>query len=173
MYPKAYLDYLVHFHGDRDYFECHEVLEEHWKEDPPGKRKAYWVGLIQLSVGLYHYRRENWNGAERMIENAISICSQEKDALASLGLHPESLLELMRKTALAIEQKRPYESISLPVADEELLKQAKSHCIENGMTWGNPSNLADASLVHRHSARDRSDVIAERNRSLLQKKKNR
>lgn len=32
MYPAEYLEYLVYFHADRDYFECHEILEEYWKE---------------------------------------------------------------------------------------------------------------------------------------------
>ncbi|MCD2486520.1 DUF309 domain-containing protein, partial [Staphylococcus aureus] len=50
MYPKAYIDYLVEFHATRDYFECHEILEEYWKEDPPKKRKRYWVGFIELAV---------------------------------------------------------------------------------------------------------------------------
>ncbi len=39
MYPNAYLDYLVYFHGHRDYFECHEVLEEYWKKDQAGKKR--------------------------------------------------------------------------------------------------------------------------------------
>ncbi len=62
MYPKAYIDYLVEFHATRDYFECHEILEEYWKEDPPKKRKRYWVGFIQLAVALYHHRRQNTAG---------------------------------------------------------------------------------------------------------------
>ena len=33
-YPEAYTDYLCYFHGARDYFECHEVMEEYWKEHP-------------------------------------------------------------------------------------------------------------------------------------------
>lgn len=52
LYPKAYIDYLVYFHGLRDYFECHEVLEEHWKKDDKAERKKYWVGLIQIAVAL-------------------------------------------------------------------------------------------------------------------------
>lgn len=32
LYPTAYIKYLFHFHTDRDYFECHELLEEHWKQ---------------------------------------------------------------------------------------------------------------------------------------------
>ncbi|MFZ3196347.1 MAG: DUF309 domain-containing protein, partial [Bacillus mycoides] len=27
MYPTEYIQFLIHFHGDYDYFECHEILE--------------------------------------------------------------------------------------------------------------------------------------------------
>lgn len=32
MYPPEYIEFLYHFHCDRDYFECHEILEELWKK---------------------------------------------------------------------------------------------------------------------------------------------
>ena len=36
MYPTEYIQFLIHFHGDYDYFECHEILEEYWKTKPRG-----------------------------------------------------------------------------------------------------------------------------------------
>ncbi len=86
MYPKAYIDYLVEFHATRDYFECHEILEEFWKEDPPKKRKRYWVGFIQLAVALYHHRRQNTAGAKRLMANSIRILQAEHRAVEDLGL---------------------------------------------------------------------------------------
>ncbi len=57
MYAKAYIEYLAHFHGTRDYFECHEVLEEHWKAVDPKNRSSVWVLLIQIAVSMYHARQ--------------------------------------------------------------------------------------------------------------------
>ena len=74
-YPKAYILYLVHFHGDRDYFECHEILEEHWKEMDPKDRMSHWVGLIQIAVAVYHERRENRQGAIRTLTKATNNLS--------------------------------------------------------------------------------------------------
>lgn len=51
-YPQAYIEYLEYYHGARDYFECHEVLEEYWKENPSSPLSAAWVGLIQLAVAM-------------------------------------------------------------------------------------------------------------------------
>lgn len=73
MYPKPYIDYLVYFHTNRDYFECHEVLEEHWKVADPRHRNVLWVGLIQVAVSLYHHRRSNYVGAERTMKKQFQF----------------------------------------------------------------------------------------------------
>lgn len=78
MYPTEYIQFLIHFHGDYDYFECHETLEEYWKTKPRGNRDNYLVGLIQIAVSLYHQRRSNWNGAEKMMKSAITILEKNK-----------------------------------------------------------------------------------------------
>lgn len=166
MYPNAYIEYLVHFHGNRDYFECHEVLEEHWKEDQPKERKAYWVGLIQIAVGLYHHRRNNWNGAQRMMTNALSILDKEKEALSVLGLDPEKTTMLLRKKVKEIQNKVPYQSIDLPISDKNLLKECIEYCKKHQTPWGSVSDMNDEFLLHKHTRRDRSEVITERKKSL-------
>ncbi|WP_238323048.1 DUF309 domain-containing protein [Gorillibacterium massiliense] len=32
-YDPLYIAFIWHFNGDRDYFECHEVLEELWLQE--------------------------------------------------------------------------------------------------------------------------------------------
>lgn len=91
LYPQAYIEYLLHFHATRDYFECHEVLEEHWKQT----KEHIWIGLIQLAVGMYHYRRGNIAGAKRMVTKAIRACQKEKQAYEALGIHVEQLVSLL------------------------------------------------------------------------------
>lgn len=69
-YPDAYIRYLAEFHGTRDYFECHEILEEYWKEHPGDEQAQLWHGLIQIAVGQYHLRRGNREGARKMLRSA-------------------------------------------------------------------------------------------------------
>ncbi len=64
VYPEAYVAFLHEFHTTRDYFECHEILEEYWKEDPPEQRKEYWVGLIQLAV-LVSSKTGKWKRSKK------------------------------------------------------------------------------------------------------------
>ena len=169
MYPDAYIAYLAHFHGDRDYFECHELLEEYWKSLPDEQRSILWVGLIQIAVSLYHQRRGNFPGADKMMKSAIRILDKERPALANLGLDPVALIDQLMKTSQEIEQQAPYVSIELPIIDEQLIDRCTQWCKEHGMTFCQPSNLSEPLLIHRHTLRDRSEVIRERERSLLAK----
>ncbi len=169
-YPNSYIKYLVHFHGDRDYFECHEELEELWKQDQRGERKQYWVGLIQIAVSLYHHRRNNFQGAIRMMQNAISIIQKEKKQIMSLGLNPEELLRLLKKRVKEIENHDPYYSFNLPIIDSELLSLCEQKCQLLGLNWGMESPLNNLQLIDKHKLRDRNDVIAEREKQKRIKK---
>ncbi len=44
------------------YFECHDTLEELWMETN-GRDRLFLQGLIQVSVGFYHFFNGNYNGA--------------------------------------------------------------------------------------------------------------
>ncbi|WP_246942325.1 DUF309 domain-containing protein [Bacillus pinisoli] len=162
MFPQAYINYLVHFHGDRDYFECHEELEEYWKEDDRDHRKDYWVAFIQVAVSLYHQRRNNFKGSLRMMNNARTILQNEKENVTKLGLHFEKLLSILDQRIAAIELEQPYASISLPITNQTLLTLCQKECEKRGLIWNSASNLNDEYLVHKHKLRDRADVIQER-----------
>lgn len=159
--PEAYIRYLIHFHTDRDYFECHEILEEHWKKD--GHKKV-WVVLIQIAVALYHHRRGNNRGALRMMQKALSLLQKEKEAVGELGLDAEQLFRQLERYMERVAQKKAYESIELPICDETLRKICQTRCEKQGLTWGQASDLNNAYLMHKHKLRDRTEVIAARER---------
>lgn len=170
MYPQPYIDYLVYFHGVRDYFECHEVLEEYWKEKESAERERHWVGFIQIAVALYHHRRGNFTGAEKMMKSAITILMDEKNRVTPLGLDYDKLIETLEGRLEEIHNHFPYHSLNLPVTDEQLLAICSEKCKEKGCSWGSQSDLSNQFLVHKHSVRDRRDVINERKRRLEEKK---
>ncbi|KXZ21962.1 hypothetical protein AXI59_11960 [Bacillus nakamurai] len=173
MYPKAYIGFLAEFHATRDYFECHELLEEYWKESPPKERNMYWVGLIQLAVALYHQRRQNQTGAKRLIASSLRILRSEEQAVRSLGLSYPRLIELIESLSDDIEAGSPYKSVMLPIIDENLKEACLAECRRKGYTWGQNSILTDTFLINKHRLRDRTDVIMERNREIERRKKNR
>jgi len=167
-YPDAYVAYLAEYYGSRDYFECHEIMEEYWKENPESEFTSCWLVLIRLSVSLYHARRGNWKGAVKLIDKA----AREADSrlFDRLGIDGSSLSERLRQ--LAGDWKDPgavYEDIELPITDESLLRAARRRCAELGYAWGIHGLDAGDEVIHRHLTRDRSDVVAARAESAERK----
>lgn len=160
MYPQAFIDYLVYFHADRDYFECHEVLEEYWKSLPKTEKKDLWVGLIQIAVGLYHHRRGNFAGAEKMVSSALQRLTIEE--LESYGFIGQELINRLIVRKQEVQQHKPYTDMDLPLHPAPLLAACEQRCIERGVCWLSPSDFKNQFLLHKHTLRDRSGVIAER-----------
>lgn len=170
LYPKDYIKYLIHFHGDRDYFECHEILEEYWKQTDPGNKESIWVGLILMAVSAYHHRRGNFSGAKRTMEKSKRIFELNAESFTAVGLDYQQLFSLVSDRVEEIQAKVPYRSFSLPINDPVLLKQCSDKCKEQGLIWESESDLSNNEIVHRHKLRDRSNVIDERNKAIAAKK---
>lgn len=166
MIPKALLDYLVYFHAKRDYFECHEVLEEHWKNLESGQNRDVWVGLIQIAVGLYHQRRGNLTGAKKMLTAALTQLAPTE--LEQLGFAGDALRDEISKRVRDIEAGMPYTDLNLPLRPE-LTARCEMQCAAEGIHWLSATDPSDTFLIHKHKLRDRSDVIAERNRRLAER----
>ncbi|WP_308634369.1 DUF309 domain-containing protein [Paenibacillus silvisoli] len=158
-YPAAYESFLYEFHATRDYFECHELLEEYWKEHQGDPLGPTWVGLIQLAVGSYHHRRKNDRGALKMLRQSRERLTAQR--LDELGIDGEALLMLIDAKIAAIESMEPYTDLNIPFVDTELLARGMQIAQADGYLWGAPSRM-DEQLIHRHTLRDRSDVIAAR-----------
>ncbi|MGD7045480.1 DUF309 domain-containing protein [Jeotgalibacillus proteolyticus] len=169
-YPQSYIDYLVHFHGDRDYFECHEILEEYWKENTPMRRDSIWVGWIQLAVALYHQRRNNFSGAGRMINKALEKFRLHYEELKTFGVDSSYFMEQLQELKAAIQAHTPYTSLQLPITDHELNQICLHRSAEKGFQWGKESDLSNQMITDRHRLRDRQDVILLREKELIKRK---
>lgn len=165
-YPEAYVMFLVHFHGDRDYFECHEQLEDYWKEHPESPYRVTWVGLIQSAVGMYHYRRGNIAGAVKSLQGALQ--KFHSGDLLGLGIDAEQWRRRLEETLAKLREEAPapYRDIEIPIQDSKLLDECVRICRRLGFVWGAPSEMDNAELIHRHLRRDRTPIIEERQRRL-------
>ena len=68
-YPELYREGIRLF-NERDFFECHDVLEELWTGTHTEERR-FLQGLIQAAVGLYHFGNGNLGGARKMYRAAV------------------------------------------------------------------------------------------------------
>jgi predicted metal-dependent hydrolase len=88
VYDRLYVEFLYYFNVTRDYFECHEVLEELWLEE--GRNRLY-QGLLQVAVGLYHHENGNISGSKKLLTAALEkLLPYPKE---SLGIDLGKLME--------------------------------------------------------------------------------
>lgn len=153
---QAFQQFLYEFHVTRDYFECHEIFEDLWKDIAPRQKQHELVGFILFATGMYHWRRGNQSGGTRSFHKAYVLLEQavvDKDSFL-MNFDRAKLLQLIRKSEQLCKDGAPYQSVVLPIVDEEFLTVIP-------MSTDNRYPLPDE-IVHKHRLRDRSDVIKER-----------
>lgn len=172
MYPKAYIDFLVLFHGERDYFECHEIMEEFWKQERGSKLSGAWLGLIQVSVSLYHQRRRNFAGARKMLDSAIA--NLQLSDLRELGIDGELFVKLLKDHGVFLnnaDETALYMDLNIPLLDPSLIALCIEECRQRGLQWESSSPMDNDGLVHKHLLRDRSEVMDKRQAALSEKQR--
>lgn len=53
-----------------NFFECHEHLEDAWR-DESGRIRYLYQGILQVGVGFYHQQNGNWKGATSLLRSGI------------------------------------------------------------------------------------------------------
>ena len=51
----------------REFFDCHEVLEDLWRPLPEGDEKTFLQGVLQVAVGYHHLLKGNFIGAKNKL----------------------------------------------------------------------------------------------------------
>jgi uncharacterized protein len=64
-YDERYIEYIQLF-NERYFYDCHEVLEDLWLDDP-GDKKQFYKGLIQFATAFYHLFRKNMPAFEKLL----------------------------------------------------------------------------------------------------------
>lgn len=147
-----FLQYLIHFNDEHDYFECHEVGEEYWKEIAPKDKTHPLTGWIQLAVGMYHWRRSNYPGALRSL-----IRARPKLAQADIwtdGFDREQLTLLLTESIQGVTNREPFRHRDLP-----LLPGALSQALDQQKASYIPPVNDAYYLMHKHRLRDRTEII--------------
>ncbi len=58
-----------------EYWECHETLEDIWKEEPEDVRYLY-QGILLVAVGLLHLQCHNHHGAFAKLESGLDLLAR-------------------------------------------------------------------------------------------------
>ena len=74
----------------REFYECHEVLEEIWLAEP-GHIRTLYQGILQVGVAFYHLGRGNFRGATSLLETGITYL--QAFTPACMGVNVRQLVE--------------------------------------------------------------------------------
>ena len=69
--PEDLLRGIAEFNGGA-WFDCHETLEDLWIGEPGLVRDLY-QGILQVAVGLHHWRDGNYLGALLLFRKAVQL----------------------------------------------------------------------------------------------------
>jgi uncharacterized protein len=155
LFHPLFVDYCSHFNGNHDYFECHEVLEEYWKEISPNDKKHPLVGYIQLATGMYHWRRQNVKGALRILTKAFSNFQANKDSKFFEYVDFNHLCDHCLKSIEKVKTDCPFEEFQLRIINHQL------HCMIDNRINELPKESYHF-LLNKHMLRDRSDILSAR-----------
>jgi uncharacterized protein len=70
--PPAELFQGIAQFNDEEWFDCHETLEELWIGEPGLIREMY-QGILQIAVGLHHWREGNYGGAVSLMRKGVVL----------------------------------------------------------------------------------------------------
>ena len=93
-----------------EFFEAHEVLEDVWRA-APAEQKLFLQGMIQVAVGLHHYRSGNRAGAQSVLARAARNLARPPADRA--GVDVEALREAALRWSEALARGEPVPELPL------------------------------------------------------------
>ncbi len=154
LFHPLFMQFIMYFNEHEDFFECHEVLEEYWKEIAPKDKTHPLTAWILLATGMYHWRRGNYRGASRSLQKSrerfkINITSDFYEGIDLL-----SVLDSLNQSIDVVHLETGFESFKIPVTSAEL----------NVAINQQPQLIAltGEQLINKHMLRDRSDILKAR-----------
>ncbi|TQR21068.1 DUF309 domain-containing protein [Psychrobacillus vulpis] len=152
-----FVQFLKEFNETYDYFECHEVLEEYWKEVAPRRKVHPLTALILVSTGMYHWRRGNFIGAIKTTSTSIDRLIESSNSPFFETINYEKLLEDVTTSLKLMKNASTFQPFTIQITDKNLLT------LVNNLKIDNCTDLHF--LIHKHMLRDRSEILKEREKS--------
>jgi predicted metal-dependent hydrolase len=76
--PGQLLQAIREFNG-REWFECHETVEDLWIGEE-GEIRDFYQGIIQIAVALHHWRNGNFGGAVSLLKGGAVYLGHVSDS---------------------------------------------------------------------------------------------
>jgi len=77
--PPGQLLQAIREFNSREWFECHESVEDLWIGET-GEVRDFYQGIIQIAVALHHWRNGNFGGAVSLLKGGAGYLRHVSDA---------------------------------------------------------------------------------------------
>ncbi|MFS1512002.1 DUF309 domain-containing protein [Chengkuizengella sp. SCS-71B] len=114
-YDSLYVEYIYYFNIERDYFECHEVLEELWLNEG---RSPIYQGLLQVAVALHHFNNNNITGGIKLFRLALEKLEINESLADELGI---DLTKLIEDSRVYLNKLKQYENDPFDFYDLDII----------------------------------------------------
>jgi len=155
-FHTSFVAFLKHFNETFDYFECHEFLEDYWKEVSPRQKNHALTALILLATSMYHWRRGNFSGAIKTMKSSAKRMEETKNSPFFENFNCQKLTENMTDALVLMTNNQAFQKFSIEVSNPQL------QTLVNELNIERKDDLHF--LTHKHMLRDRSEILEERDR---------
>ena len=146
--------YLIEFHITRDYYACHDYLEQWWFELGNPKNHLL-MAFIMLAVSCYHYRADNLKGARILLDKATPIFESNGNLIGNYGIDQQALFKSIDHLKSELCHYRPFVDINLVFLDETISDNLLEYANQHHLTLYAPSDLHNLHLIHKHKFKHR------------------
>jgi len=71
-FPSDFLDEAIRFFNEKEYYACHDVLEEEWVGTRGPRREAL-KALTMIAAGMHHLQTSEFRGAVSLLTRGLEI----------------------------------------------------------------------------------------------------
>ncbi|WP_277585478.1 DUF309 domain-containing protein [Psychrobacillus antarcticus] len=155
-FHTSFVAFLKQFNETFDYFECHELLEDYWKEVSPRNKHHALTSLILLATSMYHWRRGNFTGAIKTMESSLKRMEATQDSPFFENFDYKKLTENMEFALESMINSQKFQGFTIAITNPTLQSLVNQLPLE--------TNVDLHFLIHKHMLRDRSEILEERER---------
>lgn len=113
---ERYYEFIDVFQNQRDFFKCHEILEEVWIEETNCEtRNHVSINLLLIAVGLHHWKNKNLKGAIQVLENSLNNYDGISLELEKLNIDSKELKEIIYFLISELKNGKEYCEVYLPI----------------------------------------------------------
>lgn len=120
-FHPSFVQFLKEFNDVYDYFECHELLEDYWKEVAPRQKKHPLAALILLSTSMYHWRRGNIVGAIKTMNGSIKRLEETYQSTFYESINFTKLMQDVTHSINLMAQKQAFRKFTIEITNDHLL----------------------------------------------------